>query len=182
MPSSNPLDLNKAIVSRDAHNERVNRTRKEAYDIGFDIDTALAQNASAMRGTNTDAMLDRVFPGITQDDYDAFDSAEQSLRDSATARYTGDRSPFGAKEFGYDDLHDDDKFAVNMFGPEEVAERMFDERRANDGRHHSSYECSPRSRTRLTPSDGSRRPGHASRPRRETGAAGARAIRAPRGR
>lgn len=138
MTSGNPL--NKPLVSREAHADRVNKVRKEAYDIGFDIDSALAQNASAMRGTNTDAMLDRVFPGTTQDDYDAFDSAESTLRDSYTSYYARQRSPFGNENLGYDDLSDDDKFGVNLFGPDDVAERMFDERRANDDWYQEVYE------------------------------------------
>ena len=73
-----------APVNRESHAERVEQARRLAFDAGKDIDDALAENASntSLRRAKADAMLDRVFPGTTQDDYDAHDAAEARILNS----------------------------------------------------------------------------------------------------
>jgi hypothetical protein len=114
-------------VSQDAHSERVKQARKLAFDAGKDIDDALAENVGnpQLRRARADAMLDRVFPGMTQEDYDTYDAAEAALLHSRTRGYT---TVHGQE---YDELSQKEKSAINEFGPNHVADEM-DEQRLHD--------------------------------------------------
>jgi hypothetical protein len=94
----------------------VEQARKLAFDASKDIDDALAENAgnTPLRRAKADAMLDRVFPGTTQDDYDAHDAAEARILDR--------RSPVSLAGDNYS----------HNFGPGDVAETMDAMRKEDD--------------------------------------------------
>jgi hypothetical protein len=111
--------LQRPPVSRESHAERVRQARSLAFDAGKSIDDALAENASStpVRRAKAAAMLDRAFPGTTQDDYDAYDAAEADILDRR------------ARSVDQGLLDKDD---VGHFGPGNVVIQMENLRRSDD--------------------------------------------------
>ena len=130
-------ERNPQPVSREAHADRVARVRAMAADAGNDmraIDAALSANQrhSVVGPLRTNAFLDRVFPGTTQDDYDAHDAAETQLRETGIRRYHQNSRDAGLDPIPTSEIPDRYWDRINNFGPDKVVDTMHSQRMRQD--------------------------------------------------